>query len=654
MPTYLTPGIYRAPQPVSKNGLAAVRTDVAGFVGYTLRGPLPPPAPDLTFQPESVALHITSWSEFEANFGSFHDFGYLPFAVRAFFQNGGSECYVVRVAAVKAVDVAARPAVASFALCAATKDVETTLTASLAAGTFEVPVTDASAFKSGNAVQLFSPAIQIAGEVDFVQGNSVFLTERVPVAFDQASGVLRRYASSTVMQAKSPGAWGNEVWVTLSPLDASASSTRFSLRVTRPADEWSGAEEEFYLKLSIDPSDQNDDSIYAPTVLQRSNLVRLSVALNNDNTPAAAIPIGLMSGLNSVPQHLLGGRDGVAEVTNADFIGGPDDYRGLRLLEDIQDVAIVSIPDAVFTGPIPPSPVSDTTPDPCAPPPTDTGTLSTTTVSSGPPLLDSVAVLDLQLSLLEHCQRLRYRFAVLDAPPGLLPSEASDWAMGLRGSSGRFGALYYPWLTVPDPRSSDMPAIPVPPSGHVVGAYASNDATKGVRKPPANQALSFITDVAFDVDDNTQGDLNTSRVNCIRMLPGRGIRVWGARTLGEASATSWMFVHARRLMSYIEASVERSTRWTVFEPHDDKLRRALRHSLNVFLRDIWQSGGLKGATPEESYYVKCDETNNTSATIDNGQLICEAGVAVAAAMEFLVFEIRRNVDSAQVVEKEQT
>jgi hypothetical protein len=188
----------------------------------------------------------------------------------------------------------------------------------------------------------------------------------------------------------------------------------------------------------------------------------------------------------------------------------------------------------------------------------------------------------------------------------------------------------------------------------VAGIYARSDMKNGVRKPPANEPLDFISDVEFDVDDATQGDLNDQRVNCIRTLPGRGIRVWGARSLSAAADTQWMFIHVRRLMSYIEASVERSSRWAVFEPNDDKLRRALVHSLTVFLERIWQSGGLKGATPAEGFFVRCDETNNPPAVIDQGQLVCEVGVAVAAPMEFIIFEIRRNVESSQVVEEEQS
>jgi phage tail sheath protein FI len=139
-------------------------------------------------------------------------------------------------------------------------------------------------------------------------------------------------------------------------------------------------------------------------------------------------------------------------------------------------------------------------------------------------------------------------------------------------------------------------------------------------------------------------------VNAIRSFNGRGIRIWGARSLADPNDSDWRFIHARRLMSMIEESVYKSMQWTVFEPNDFSLRRTLVHSLSVFLEAIWRQGGLKGALPAEGFYVKCDETNNPPSVIDSGQLICEVGIAIAAPMEFIVFEIRQAAASAEIVE----
>ena len=160
--------------------------------------------------------------------------------------------------------------------------------------------------------------------------------------------------------------------------------------------------------------------------------------------------------------------------------------------------------------------------------------------------------------------------------------------------------------------------------------------------------MQFVSDVQVPVTSQQQALLNPAGINALRAFPGRGIRVWGARSISKNP--QWVYIHTRRLMSMIEDSVEQATRWVVFRTNDDTLRRMLTHSLNVFLKTIWLTGGLQGATSDGGYFVKCDSTNNTMASIDAGQLICQVGVAIAAPMEFLVFEIRRSVAGAQVVE----
>jgi phage tail sheath protein FI len=216
------------------------------------------------------------------------------------------------------------------------------------------------------------------------------------------------------------------------------------------------------------------------------------------------------------------------------------------------------------------------------------------------------------------------------------------------GDATKYAAVYYPWLKAPDALALEGPNRAVPPSGHVAGQYAFTDNQFGVRKPPANVELDFAVDVAVDIEDPQQGFLNERGINAIRVFAGRGIRVWGARSISQDA--QWKFIHVRRLLSMIEDSVERASQWTVFQPNDFNLRKMLTHSLNVFLESIWASGGLRGARPQDAFYVKCDGTNNPQSSIDQGLLICQVGVAIAAPMEFLVFDLRRSVEGQQVVE----
>jgi hypothetical protein len=347
--------------------------------------------------------------------------------------------------------------------------------------------------------------------------------------------------------------------------------------------------------------------------------------------------------------YLSGGRDGLADVTLADFSGSPTDRRGLRLLEEIDEVAIIAIPDAVLTSaePLVAPPVVV---QPCTPPPPDPQPVLPPDPTGVPTPLSPDDRLTLQMLMIEQCERLNYRVALLDPPAGMQPLEMSLWpsAQGLVNQSARFAALYYPWLSVPDPLGLPGANRLVPPSGHVAGVYAQTDLTVGVEHPPANVALASVSDVAQAVSDLQNGLLNPQNVNAIRAFPGRGIRVWGARSL--AADEKWRFIHVRRLVSAIEETVQRSSRWATFEINNAALRQALTHSLTVLLEGIWVKGGLLGRKPAEGFYVKCDEINNPQAVIDVGQVICEVGIAVAAPMEFIVFQIRQDVTGGNVVE----
>jgi phage tail sheath protein FI len=264
--------------------------------------------------------------------------------------------------------------------------------------------------------------------------------------------------------------------------------------------------------------------------------------------------------------------------------------------------------------------------------------------------LNEKDVFNIYQEMLGQCERLRDRVAILDPPAAQKPKQVVEWRNKF---NSRFGALYYPWLKVPESLNANGKTRLVPPSGHVAGVYARIDNQFGVHRPPANASLEFVTDVADEITAIQQEELNPFDVNAIRPFSGRGIRVWGARSLAERSDSDWRFIHARRLMSMIEESVYKSMQWAVFEPNDFALRRTLVHSLSVFLEQIWRQGGLKGALMSEAFYVKCDETNNPPSVIDAGQIVCQVGIAVAAPMEFIIFEIRRGPSGTQITESEE-
>ena len=254
----------------------------------------------------------------------------------------------------------------------------------------------------------------------------------------------------------------------------------------------------------------------------------------------------------------------------------------------------------------------------------------------------------IQQALIGHAEARRaYRIAVLDTPPEI---EVAG-ARAVRGQiDSKYAALYYPWVVVANPLAQpgrdDIPKeITLPPSGFVCGIYARNDVERGVHKAPANEivrgALRFETDVNFD----EQGVLNPIGVNCLRYLSGRGYRVWGART--ASSDPEWKYVNIRRYFNYLEASIDRSTQWAVFEPNGERLWANVRQTVTDFLYNEWKNGALLGAKPEEAFFVRCDRSTMTQNDLDNGRLICLIGVAAIKPAEFVIFRIGQKTADAQ-------
>ncbi len=229
------------------------------------------------------------------------------------------------------------------------------------------------------------------------------------------------------------------------------------------------------------------------------------------------------------------------------------------------------------------------------------------------------------------------RMVVLDTPPDKLkPQDVVQWLEDSKLRS-MFAALYYPWIRVTNPK--DGQTISVPPSGHIMGVWSHNDESRGVYKAPANEVPRGVIDLAYDTNFREQELLNPLGINCIRKFPNRGIRIWGARTLVEPDMTEWRYINVRRLISYIEKSIEIGTQWVVFEPNDEDLWARVSRVVTNFLERLWREGALFGASPEEAFYVKCDAELNTPETMMLGRLYVEIGVCPVRPVEFVVFRI---------------
>ena len=249
------------------------------------------------------------------------------------------------------------------------------------------------------------------------------------------------------------------------------------------------------------------------------------------------------------------------------------------------------------------------------------------------------------------------RFAILDAPQrvddveqltrvavvdggGGKPAEGGGAGQkpGLRwrDSERGFGAGYFPWIRVRDALDPDK-IVSVPPSGHVAGIYARTDVEKGVHKAPANTIIRGAVGVDQTLIKADQEVLNPAGVNCIRLFSRDGTLLWGARA--ASAAPTWRYVPVRRFFIMVEKSIERSTRWAVFEPNDRPLWKRIRRDVGNFLTLLWRQGALMGATPEQAFFVKCDEETNPPEVIDAGQLVIEIGMAPVKPAEIVVFRI---------------
>lgn len=235
-----------------------------------------------------------------------------------------------------------------------------------------------------------------------------------------------------------------------------------------------------------------------------------------------------------------------------------------------------------------------------------------------------------------HCAQVGNRLALLHTKQGASAGVAAKTVelLALGADDAAFTTLYYPWLEVP---GTDGTSRTVPPTGHIAGVWARTDAERGVFKAPANQNLRGALSIETQLTDNEQGPLNEAGVNCLRAFPDRGLLVWGARTL--STNRDWKYLNVRRLASFLSESIRSGTAWTASEPNGERLQATLRHSVGSFLTDQWRQGALLGRTPDEAFYVICDETNNPAGTIDDGKVICDIGVAPVRPAEFVHFTI---------------
>ncbi|WP_176993735.1 phage tail sheath subtilisin-like domain-containing protein [Nonomuraea jiangxiensis] len=628
MADYRAPGVY-VEEMTATGPISGAGTSTAAFIGPTLRG--------RTGQPTK----ITNWTQFTTLFGEYVNAPrrYLAHAVRGFFDNGGTVAYVVRVgtatrAFLELGDRADPPGVALVvraveegpageAIKVAVRDARIVRDARV----LQVQVEHADArgdtvtLPSAEDARKFVPGdlIEIDGqlaEVDRVRGRDLLLTaalardvrdEPVRTAapkagqrrlrIDRPRGVER--GSVLHLEQGDISEWvvvervsGDVIELAAGlanayPAPPAITSAEFSLDVTGP----DGVEH--FDELSLDP---RHSRYFADQVASRL------VEVTPPGEPGLhAPPAGLPAVLAATP--LAGGLPDTLEGIEA-----PAYETALARLEQVDDVNLVCAPDAVT--------------------------------------LPAV-----QQRLVEHCEKLGDRFAVLDAPDAAAPlGEGGVLARREQVTSERgYAALYYPWITISDPAGRGTFAVP--PSGHVAGVFARSDSRHGVHKAPANEPIAGAFGVSRALGLADQGELNDAGVNVLQAFAGSARpMVWGARTTAPKHETAWRYVNVRRLFLFIEESLQEGLRWAVFQPNDLSLRKRVERTVSEFLTRVWTAGALFGATADQAFYVKIDDENNPAAIRELGRLVVDIGVAPVRPAEFVVVRIGMSQGGTQVQE----
>ena len=375
----------------------------------------------------------------------------------------------------------------------------------------------------------------------------------------------------------------------------------------QPAGGESPPDDEFKLVVLVDgKSTETYDNVTTKAgdnnVATKVNAASKLINLEETNPGSALTPIAKGQSTMAAPEPVPV-PPSTDNLGTGDYVGDAARRTGFGGLEAVDEVTMVAVPDLAAA------------------------------LESG--AIDLETFKAVQLGMIAHCELMGDRIAILDTPPDLNPQEIHKWRTADAGYDSKFASLYWPWVKVFDPITGANKFVP--PSGHMAGVWARNDDTRGVHKAPANEVVRGVISLQTHITRAEHDLLNPVGINCVRAFPGRGVRVWGARTL--ASDAEWRYLNVRRLFNYLEESILLGTQWVVFEPNDHALWARIRRTISAFLVNEWRKGALFGTTPDEAFFVKCDDETNPAEGIDAGQVVCQIGVAPVKPAEFVIFQL---------------
>lgn len=567
--------------------MQGVGTSTAGFVGLAERGPV-------VGQPQLV----TSFADYKRMFGgylseaAYGNHRFLPYAVEQFFANGGSRAYIMR----------AVPGDAKAA--AITSGVLKITAANPGAWAEDMRVVVSRSSKAKTQVLAVSGAdLTVKNASGFNPGDVVELFDGKTTAYAAVKGVL-----DNVVTLDAP--------CTLDVADAKVGTAKYIKTCEITLTARLGENVETYENLSLKADALNN----AVVKTAKSDLIRVEIGEAKAAAPAPAKekdkdgkevpapapkaasiePFALCGGADAdLVLTLQGGSNGSVLTAGADaFLGkddGPGRRTGLQAFLENGSVSIMAIP--------------------------------------------GVTAPEVQAALIAFCENKKSCFAILDVPMEL--KKTNDVANFRDMYDSTYAAMYHPWLEMYDAGAKRSAYFP--PSGAMAGIYARTDVEKGVHKAPANEVVRGCTGLSCAYNEGEQDILNPIGVNLIRAFTGRGIRVWGARTI--SSNGLWKYLNVRRLFIYVEESIKANTNWVVFEPNSSVLWSRVTRTIESFLATCWRDGALAGSTTSEAFFVECGPTTMTQDDIDNGRLICQIGIAPVKPAEFVIFRITQKTAS---------
>ena len=586
MAEYLSPGVYVEEYDSGATPMQGVSTSTAGFVGLAERGPV-------VGQPQLV----TSFADYKRMYGSYlseASYGanrFLPYAVEQFFINGGSRAYIMRSVPADAKSgsvttgvlkiTAANPGAWAEDMRITVSPASKAKTQVLAVSGADLTLKNADGFNPGDVVELFDGRTAAYATVKSVLDKIITLD--APCALDVADTKVGTAKYIKTCEITLTARLGESV-ETFENLSLKADALNNICVKTMKSDLISV--EVLPVKAAPAPAKEKDkDGKDIPAPAPKA---------------ASIVPYELCGGTgDELFLTLAGGSNGSVLTVSADTFlgkdGGPGKRTGLQAFQENGNVSIMAIP--------------------------------------------GVTAPEVQAALIAFCEAKKSCFAILDVPMEL--KKTNDVANFRDMYDSTYAAMYHPWLEMYDAGAKRSAYFP--PSGAMAGIYARTDVERGVHKAPANEVVRGCTGLSCAYNEGEQDILNPIGVNLIRAFTGRGIRVWGARTI--SSNGLWKYLNVRRLFIYVEESIKANTNWVVFEPNSSVLWSRVTRTIEAFLATCWRDGALAGSSPSEAFFVECGPTTMTQDDIDNGRLICQIGIAPVKPAEFVIFRITQKTAS---------